>query len=139
MASVFPEFETRKDWIERLQAERKRQVEKGYTTDHDQKHGIKHLLDWALEYIRIGKKVEAGAVVLAALELKEPDNSVKPSELPRYTLVRAKDDLMFVRFNENYWVEVIDDYDGGLWYSDEDADKFLGPYTILSYPVKVTS
>jgi hypothetical protein len=61
-----------------IQAERQRQVEKGYDAAHDRDHGLKHLLNWAIDYARRGKSVESAALILAALE-RVPES---PAEVP---------------------------------------------------------
>lgn len=53
-------------WFAQVMAERHAQLSKhGYTADHDDEHGIKHLTNWLLEYIRTGQDIKAGAMVLA--------------------------------------------------------------------------
>lgn len=56
-------------WAGQIAAERERQVEKGYDRAHDEQHGIDHVLRWAQEYGRLGKAVEAAALVEAAREM----------------------------------------------------------------------
>ncbi|GAB3292941.1 hypothetical protein [Pseudoclavibacter terrae] len=60
---------TVEEWTKLLYAERERQIAKGYTPEHDAAHGLRHLLNWALEYARRGRAVEASALVLSALQL----------------------------------------------------------------------
>jgi hypothetical protein len=53
-------------WFLEVRKERFAQVsEHGYTTDHDDEHGVDHLTNLLLEYIRLGEDVKAGAMVLA--------------------------------------------------------------------------
>lgn len=52
-----------------VRQERKRQIEKGYDANHDDEHGLEHLLSWAQEYARRGEKVKSWALVEAAREL----------------------------------------------------------------------
>lgn len=60
--------EARNAWDATIQAERDHQREKGYTPDHDDEHGLDHLLRWAQDYIRCTKRVEAAALIEAARE-----------------------------------------------------------------------
>lgn len=67
------EFETPTDyqrarWRQAIQAERSRQIEKGYDDVHDNEHGIDHLLTWAQEYARTSEPVESAALIEAARE-----------------------------------------------------------------------
>lgn len=63
-----PPRPTRESWSSTLAEERDRQVAKGYTPQHDDEHGVRHLLNWAIEYARLGKHVEASALVWAAMD-----------------------------------------------------------------------
>lgn len=55
-------------WRLTIEAERNRQIEKGYDQAHDEEHGVDHLLTWAQEYARVTKPVEAAALIEAARE-----------------------------------------------------------------------
>lgn len=57
------------DFADAVQAERERQVAKGYDRAHDTEHGIDHLLVWAYEYALKGKPVKSAAMIEAAREL----------------------------------------------------------------------
>lgn len=52
-----------------VQAERGRQVEKGYDAEHDDRHGVDHLLRWAIEYAFRGDRVKTAALIDAARAL----------------------------------------------------------------------
>lgn len=52
----------------RLRDIRHHQVEKGYTPEHDDAHGLRHLLNWAIDYARRGRTDDSSAMMLAALE-----------------------------------------------------------------------
>ncbi|WNM75104.1 hypothetical protein SEA_MORRIGAN_59 [Microbacterium phage Morrigan] len=49
--------------------ERRRQVAKGYTPEHDKQHGPLHLLALSQIYTRLGEPVKAAALTEAAMEL----------------------------------------------------------------------
>lgn len=51
-----------------VSAERQRQIEKGYTAEHDDKHGARHLINWAAENVVNGKPVRALALLGATLQ-----------------------------------------------------------------------
>jgi len=59
----------RAEFRHKVVQERKRQIDKGYTLEHDRKHGPRHLINWAIEYTRRGKWVEAAALMLALDDL----------------------------------------------------------------------
>lgn len=58
---------------EQINAERARQIEKGYTPEHDRQHGIAHVLRYALHYGSRGEHLKAYAMVEAALEIAPPE------------------------------------------------------------------
>lgn len=58
----------RRLWRQTIQAERNRQIEKGYDETHDAEHGVDHLLTWAQEYARTSDPVASAALVEAARE-----------------------------------------------------------------------
>lgn len=51
-----------------IYAERQNQISKGYSARHDDEHGIRHLLLWAIQYGKQRKAVESLALIRAALE-----------------------------------------------------------------------
>jgi len=57
------------EWSELQFAERQRQIAKGYDAAHDDTHGIDHLLMWADDYLRRGKRIEVSGLITAAREL----------------------------------------------------------------------
>jgi hypothetical protein len=57
------------EWGEAIIAERARHPEKGYTAEHDREHGVKHLLNWAIDYSRRGKAVESSSLIHSAMSL----------------------------------------------------------------------
>ncbi|WP_425837006.1 hypothetical protein [Microbacterium sp. PA5] len=59
------------EWARRVHAERARQPEKGYDADHDRIHGVKHLVNGAIDYVRRGEGEKGAAMMLAVLELVE--------------------------------------------------------------------
>lgn len=56
-----------------INAERERQIAKGYTPEHDRRHGVAHVLRWVLHYGSRGEHLKAYAMVEAALEIAPPD------------------------------------------------------------------
>lgn len=52
-----------------VSAERHRQVEKGYTAEHDAQHGPLHLLALSQIYTRLGDPIKAAALNEAAMDL----------------------------------------------------------------------
>lgn len=60
-----------------VEAERARQIEKGYTAEHDDKQGIDHLLLWALHYAKKGEHVKSAALVEAARGVNERATRVR--------------------------------------------------------------
>lgn len=72
-------------WQVAIEAERERQITKGYTAEHDARHGIRHLLCWAIDYDRRGKTLEASALKRAALDLLPREPQGEPScEVPSW-------------------------------------------------------
>lgn len=57
------------DWLNSINAERVRQISKGYTTDNDKQYGADLLLGWAQGYMWRGETVKAAALVEAVREL----------------------------------------------------------------------
>lgn len=53
------------EWRETIHAERKRQIEKGYTDEHDREVGAAHLIDWAIDYARRGEVVAVAGMLLS--------------------------------------------------------------------------
>lgn len=70
------------EWVTQLVAERARQVEKGYTLEHDREYGYNHLINWALDYARRGKTVEASAIMLALKDVL--DSAVESDQVWEY-------------------------------------------------------
>lgn len=70
---------TPEEWAQTIRSERDRQVEMGYSTEHDDVHGLAHLLRWAIDYSRRGKAVESSALVAAALDLIERRPAAAPT------------------------------------------------------------
>jgi hypothetical protein len=58
-----------REFADAVAAERARQIEKGYTLDHDKEHGIHHLLALSAEYSRRNEPVKAAAMISAAWDL----------------------------------------------------------------------
>lgn len=52
-----------------LTSVRLRQIAKGYTPEHDDEHGIRHILNWAIDYARRGRSEDSAGMIVAALEL----------------------------------------------------------------------
>lgn len=67
--------------------ERQYQAEIGYDIKHDDEHGVDHLLQWAQEYVRQGKLVQAAALIEAAREVVIEKN---PAEDYEYMVVNFK-------------------------------------------------
>lgn len=57
------------EYAEILDAVRARQIAKGYTPEHDDEHGIRHLLNWAIDYARRRRPDDSAGMIRAALEL----------------------------------------------------------------------
>ncbi len=74
---------------EQINAERARQIEKGYTPDHDRQHGIAHVLRYALHYGSRGEHLKAYAMVEAALEIAPPMFPNEPQGEPTDAQVLA--------------------------------------------------
>lgn len=70
---------TKEEWDAAIAAERKRQIEKGYSAEHDDEEGIDHLLSWAQRYAWRGQPIKAAALLEAASEvLFRRKNGVNP-------------------------------------------------------------
>lgn len=65
---------------EQVYAERERQVDKGYTPDHDRKHGIVHVLQCALRYAMREGALKTAAMIEAALEIAPPIRHPQPTD-----------------------------------------------------------
>lgn len=53
-------------WYLAARKERMEQVsEHGYTADHDDEHGVEHLILLTMEYIRTGQDIKAAATLMA--------------------------------------------------------------------------
>jgi hypothetical protein len=61
-----------------VQAERDRQIAKGFDAAHDDRHGREHLIYWAKVYAEGGQVLEASAMLVALAEL---DFRKPPAEL----------------------------------------------------------
>lgn len=59
------------EWADRIVAAREKAIVKGYTSEHDRKHGIRHLLNWAIDYARRGKSEDSSGLIAAAIDLAE--------------------------------------------------------------------
>lgn len=60
-----------KDWARRISAAREKAIAKGYTPEHDAKHGVRHLLRWAIDYARRGKAEDSSGLIAAAIDLAD--------------------------------------------------------------------
>ncbi|GAA4774449.1 hypothetical protein [Microbacterium gilvum] len=60
---------TVEEWAARAQAARDRAIAKGYGPEHDAEHGIRHLLNWAIDYARRGRAEDSSGLILSALAL----------------------------------------------------------------------
>jgi hypothetical protein len=60
-----------------LSSVRRRQIAKGYTPEHDVEHGIRHILNWAIDYARRGRSEDSAGMIVAALELVDRGNPVR--------------------------------------------------------------
>jgi hypothetical protein len=69
------------DWDIDVAHERHRQIEKGYTPEHDDEHGVQHILQEAYDRLRDGKTAQAGALLLAADAALERANQSKGKEI----------------------------------------------------------
>lgn len=59
------------EWAGRIRAARAKALAKGYTPEHDRKHGIRHLLNWAIDYARRGRAEDSSGLMSAAMDLAE--------------------------------------------------------------------
>lgn len=72
MALVLPKpssVVSAEEWAAAMDAERRRQVEHGYDDAHDRAHGLAHLLNWAIDYARRGRVLEAATMMRSALHV----------------------------------------------------------------------
>lgn len=70
---------TVEEWAARAHAAREKAIAKGYTPDHDAEHGIRHLLNWAIDYARRGRPEDSAGLILSGLALlDEPQGWVLP-------------------------------------------------------------
>lgn len=58
-------------WADRVRAARAKAIAKGYTPEHDAKHGVRHLLRWAIDYARRGKAEDSSGLIAAAMDLAD--------------------------------------------------------------------
>jgi len=82
---------TVEEWSALMLAERARQIEKGYTAEHDRQHGVKHLLNWAVDYARRGKAVESSTLIYSALTMREAAPTVEQIEARRLAAAKLLD------------------------------------------------
>ncbi|MDY0984611.1 hypothetical protein SOM10_11965 [Microbacterium sp. CFBP9023] len=59
------------EWAARVNAAREKAIAKGYTPEHDAKHGVRHLLKWAIDYARRGRPEDSSGLVAAAIDLAD--------------------------------------------------------------------
>lgn len=59
------------EWTARINAARQKAIAKGYTLEHDAKHGVRHLLRWAIDYARRGRAEDSSGMVAAAIDLAD--------------------------------------------------------------------
>lgn len=63
------ETPTPDEWSAAMDVERVRQIEHGYDDEHDRKHGLRHIINWAIDYIRRGKTIEAATMLRSGLRI----------------------------------------------------------------------
>lgn len=128
------------NWNQKVLAERQRQIDKGYTPEHDKEHGLKHLLTWAYDYLGQGKHVEVGALLLAAVGLLRTRTELatkKPSELPIFTMIDVGIDGLWYRDRDGNWVEAYSTYEAYVISAEEADDRFkVGTWKIVALPVE---
>lgn len=56
-------------WSNIMDRERRRQIEKGYDDAHDRQHGARHLMNEAIERLRLGKVIQASTMIREAMRL----------------------------------------------------------------------
>lgn len=106
---------------EAVQAERARQIAKGYDAAHDDEHGMAHLLTWAMHYLERGETVKAGALLVAAREAlarsvqDEPDweygyRALYMASVAAYPGERVKEVLATTRTPESWLPEMGEAY-----------------------------
>ena len=59
------------EWVARVNAAREKAIAKGYTPEHDAKHGVRHLLNWAIDYARRGRPEDSSGLVAGAIDLAD--------------------------------------------------------------------
>ena len=59
------------EWDAQVLEAREHAIAKGYTPEHDAKHGVRHLLRWAIDYSRRGRAADSSGLVVSALHLLE--------------------------------------------------------------------
>jgi len=57
------------EWAVRVHAAREKAIAKGYTPEHDAKHGVRHLLRWSIDYARRGRAEDSAGLAAAAIDL----------------------------------------------------------------------
>lgn len=57
------------EWGAQIRAEQRRAAAKGYTAEHDAEHGIRHLLNRAIDFSRQGKAEASSGLILSALDI----------------------------------------------------------------------
>lgn len=78
------------EWSAAMDAERVRQIERGYDDAHDREHGPVHLLNWAIDYARRGRNLAAAAMIREAIGLiSERHHSQDVSDDDRVALREA--------------------------------------------------
>lgn len=66
------------EWLKAMDVERARQIEKGFDDAHDERHGVNHLLGYAIDYSRRGRGLAAATMVREAI--KHIARKSEPSE-----------------------------------------------------------
>lgn len=77
-AHVAPE-PTVEEWATQANMAREKAIAKGYTPDHDAEHGVRHLLNWAIDYARRGRGADSSGLILSALALLDAEQG-EPSD-----------------------------------------------------------
>ena len=57
------------EWAARAHSAREKAIAKGYTPEHDAEHGVRHLLNWAIDYARRGRAEGSSGLILSAMAL----------------------------------------------------------------------
>jgi hypothetical protein len=68
----------RNEFDTKVQAERRTHAERGFTAEHDDEHGLDHLLMWAQEYAFRGEAVKSASMIEAAREKLIRDRGQEP-------------------------------------------------------------